>query len=163
MPQRAAFSCNHRRDRKQYGASGVAISFHKFPINKSALSKQWLHNIRRSVFALSRFNNILCSMHLTTVDVYELCLGHVSNRQGGQLIASAHPSLTSTAHVHWYASCAPNADVKWCSTYVTDTMSWRIAELAFNFDEYNRLIFRVIGASHDCSIFSKFYQVKNKI
>ena len=58
-------------------------------------------------------------------DVHEQYLGHVSKRQGcvravlgarveetGTSAEPARPLLTSAARVHWYASCAPNADFK---------------------------------------------------
>ena len=57
-PLYAAFSCNYRTDRNQYDATCVLVSFYKFSVNKSALLKQWPHNIRRFGFATSSFNQL---------------------------------------------------------------------------------------------------------
>ena len=62
MPQCAAFSSKHGRDNKQYNASGVVIIFHKFPVNKSVLLKQWLHSRRPgAVGGRSCISKVRCS------------------------------------------------------------------------------------------------------
>ena len=79
----------------------------------------------RDLAALSHFN-LLDTFErrlLRYTDVYEQYLGHMSNGQGrvravlgarveetGTTAETARPLLTSAARVHWYASCAPNAD-----------------------------------------------------
>ena len=102
MPQCAAFSCTHRSDQKQYGESGATISFHKFPVNKPALLKQWIYKIGRSGFTPSRFA-VLCSAHFSAdcyeIDVYEKygVPGHVATRRGRRLVDGAVPTLFSHA------------------------------------------------------------------
>ena len=85
--QCAVFNCNHRRNWKQYNASSVVISFHKFHV-KSAPLKQMLHDWQVG-FAWSRFN-LLCLTHLTadrcSTDVYEQYSGHMSTRRGWRLL-----------------------------------------------------------------------------
>ena len=114
MPQCAAFSCTHRSDQKQYGESGATISFHKFPVNKPALLKQWIYKIGRSGFTPSRFA-VLCSAHFSA-DCYEIDVhekygvpGHVATRGDDDWWTGQCPRCSRTHRTRALTREAPKA------------------------------------------------------
>ncbi|MBN3307705.1 THAP3 protein, partial [Amia calva] len=78
----SAYNCTNR-----YSSKNPDLTFHRFPLSKPTVLKEWLHNIARDDFQPNR-HMVLCSQHFTPD-----CFNSYGNRKN--LLWNAVPTVFS--------------------------------------------------------------------
>ncbi|XP_062871793.1 THAP domain-containing protein 3 [Trichomycterus rosablanca] len=80
-------SCSAYKCTSRYSSKNPEITFHRFPLSKPSVLKQWLHNIGRENFQ-PRKHMVICSLHFTPD-----CFSGAGNRKN--LLWNSVPTLFS--------------------------------------------------------------------